>query len=686
MANYDVYKTIRCPVTLNSSIYDNIPEVTRIIEIPIIEWDSLPVNITNFDPSLVETPTCELFQSEPYEYVYAAISPDTQYSSSGEFIQIGANLQNGLYGFNYGVWKGGSRYGNASVFSLEFWTLCYELSSSATWLIVKRQGSNYYSRYTLYEEQSISFLPELYSLTEYGTKLPVNFYRSSSPGVIDSSPIELALGESSSQLEYTIVYEDGSFEVYNGEITYTGAHLDRAYTITDNVITVSDKTSLPSEIITARPSEYIDAEEYPTIFTFINLIITNPTGVYEDGDSDPLSPGLGPGGPGGGGYFGKNPSTGQPESSDPITIPAGSVAGDASATGMMTRYLANSSQLEIFGDWLWTDDLGLAIAKAGISLLYGSPAEAVISLMSYPFDISSLSGVTTRNQNLYWGNHNSGIGATALTSPAATIDWGTISLNEYWGNFLDYEPHTKIELYLPWGTGFVSVDPGQCLPGTLRVVTNIDLNKGSCVHNVFGNNGCVIGTYAGQCSQQIPIISNDYASKIAGVVTTATSLAVAGASGAVGAAKSADRAFDSFVAQNPLGVGGVPGDWMDRLNSTVNQAAVHGFSEGARQPAKLAAASSVAALRRTSNIARNGSFTDGSAALGCQYPYIILSRPSQSVPKEYGSHYGYPSNIFTQLSNLRGYTEVGEIHLNGIDATEPEIVELDKILKGGVIF
>lgn len=485
---------------------------------------------------------------------------------------------------------------------------------------------------------------------------------------------------------YNIVYDNnykGPGKSLRKTDTITG------YAIDDDIVKVSAFVNL----IYLRAGSNAVTGTFPLTATASGFSTEFYVKILNDGEvDDPYVNGGTTGGmdgsssTGGGGYFGKNPSTGQSETSDPISIPVGSVAGDASATGMMTRYLANSSQLEIFGDWLWTDDLGLAIAKAGISLLYGSPAEAVISLMSYPFDISSLSGVTTRSQNLYWGNHNSGIGATALTSPAATIDWGTISLNEYWGNFLDYEPHTKIELYLPWGTGFVSVDPGQCLPGILRVVTNIDLNKGSCVHNVFGNNGCVIGTYAGQCSQQIPIISNDYASKIAGVVTTATSLAVAGAAGAVGAAKSADRAFDSFVSQNPLGVGGVPGDWMDRLNSTVNQAAVRGFSEGARQPAKLAAASSVAALRRTSNIARNGSFTDGSAALGCQYPYIILSRPSQSVPKEYGSHYGYPSNIYTQLSDLKGYTEVGEIHLNGIDATDPEISELDKILKGGVIF
>ena len=431
-------------------------------------------------------------------------------------------------------------------------------------------------------------------------------------------------------------------------------------------------------------------EDYNRIFTMSDEELASKIidgGEYApDTSADPYTPGGISSSAGGDGSFGRNPETGAPETSDPITVPNGSVAGDASATGMMTRYLANSSQLEIFGDWLWTDDLGLTIAKAAISLLYGSPAEAVISLMSYPFDISSLSGVTTRSQNIYWGNHNSGIGATALTSPAATIDWGTISLREYWGNFLDYEPHTKIELYLPWGTGFVPIDPGQCLPGTLRVVTNIDLNKGSCIHNVFGNNNCVIGTYAGQCSQQIPIISNDYASKIAGVVTAATSLAIAGTSGALASSVGAETA-SQYRQSHFFPMGDVKGmnDYLKDKAQTVAEAEAP-FRSTQRKAGKLAAASSIAASRRTGGVSRNGSFTDGSAALGCQYPYIILSRPTQSIPKEYGSHYGYPSNRTAVLGELRGYTEVGEIHFDGIDATCPELSELDHILKGGVIF
>lgn len=58
---------------------------------------------------------------------------------------------------------------------------------------------------------------------------------------------------------------------------------------------------------------------------------------------------------------------------------------------------------------------------------------------------------------------------------------------------------------------------------------------------------------------------------------------------------------------------------------------------------------------------------------------------SQSVPSQYGSHVGYPSNIYENLGRLRGYTEVGAVHLEGINCTEHEREEIMSLLQGGVI-
>lgn len=491
----------------------------------------------------------------------------------------------------------------------------------------------------------------------------VNFYLAS-----PERPIVLKRGESV-KLQFEIVTAEGLVFGYDDVIYDTqGYNID----ITNNVVTIPEQCSTSELYITAKPN----IPDTP-LFSLFSIEVPDYL-PYQT--SDPYIPGGATMPGGGGGNFGKN------EISDSIEIPGGTTHADASDSGIFTRYAMNTGTLKAVGEWLWTSSFGLTIAKSFISLLYGNPADSIISLMSYPFALNSQVNTTTEDTILCWGGHKSGISATKLTSSSATINWGSVQLYEYWGNFLDYSPHTKVELYLPWGTGFVSIDPGQCLPGSLSVTTNVDLNKGSCVHNVFGNGGVVIGTYSGQCGMQVPLMSSDSASKMVGMVVSAVAAGVSATAG--GEAKSAGaRAAIDYGATHSLPFGNPYGiaRYKAGLDSAVAKASgPHAMTQKAA--GAVASGSALAAFRTPPTISRNGGFTDGSSGLGPQYPYVIVSRPTQSVPASYGHHFGYPCNIDLRLGDLKGYTEIGEIHLQGISGTEAEVAEIDKLLKGGVVF
>ena len=72
--------------------------------------------------------------------------------------------------------------------------------------------------------------------------------------------------------------------------------------------------------------------------------------------------------------------------------------------------------------------------------------------------------------------------------------------------------------------------------------------------------------------------------------------------------------------------------------------------------------------------------------MGIKKPFIILSRPIQSLAENYNTYRGFVSNIAMTLGDCTGYTEVEEIHLENISATENEISEIEDLLKSGVIF
>lgn len=362
-------------------------------------------------------------------------------------------------------------------------------------------------------------------------------------------------------------------------------------------------------------------------------------------------------------------------------IPNGTVEANSSAVGLFTRYAMNVGQMRDLADKIYADNflekLGLEVTK----FLWNSPIDAIISCQSYPFSVTSLVGSSAVN-DIKLGAVPTGLSGSALAGSAAKIDWGSIHLEEYWKNFLDYAPHTKIELYLPWSTGFVEIDPHECLPGSISVVTNIEFTKGTCHHIVTGNNGSVIGLFSGACATTLPLTSVDTASKAINVVTAAAGLAVAAATG--GAATSAGIA---------AGIARGSGATLTAKEFASHVAGTKAAISAAERPykamqgasLKVAAQSSVAAFRQPPHVVRNGSFNGNGAGMGIQYPFIILSRPTQNVPKNYGHYYGYPSNIYTTLGSVSGYTEVASVHLDGISCTGQEREEIDNLLKGGVI-
>ena len=141
---------------------------------------------------------------------------------------------------------------------------------------------------------------------------------------------------------------------------------------------------------------------------------------------------------GGGGSYGND------ENSEDITdlLPNGSAESDSSNSGLFTRYAMTSSLLRELGDELYADGLLDKLGKEIMSFLYNSPAEALISLVSYPFSISSIMG--TSSTGIKFGSLVLPVLGNRLNGTFAQIDWGSITLKPYWGNFLDYAPHTKI--------------------------------------------------------------------------------------------------------------------------------------------------------------------------------------------------------------------------------------------------
>lgn len=334
--------------------------------------------------------------------------------------------------------------------------------------------------------------------------------------------------------------------------------------------------------------------------------------------TDPFNPGGGSGTGGGGGDF-DNTST-------PIEIPS-LPSISAASTGFITLFNPGLNELNELASYLWSD----LFEVDGWKKLFADPMDAILGLSILPVSIPSAG---TREVKV--GNIGTGISLTVASSQFVEVDCGSINVNEYWGAYLDYEPYTQAQIFLPYiGTRPISVD--EIMGKTVRVVYHVDILTGACCCFVKCGDS-VLYTYNGQCSIPIPITGANYTSVVNGVISIAASVG-------------------SLVATG-----------------------------GASAPTAIPAIASSAVNQMKPQVEKSGSISGSAGVLNMQIPYLILIRPRQALPSKQNEFIGYPSLITVQLNEITGYTEVQSIHLENIPATEKELAEIDTLLKGGVIF
>ena len=404
---------------------------------------------------------------------------------------------------------------------------------------------------------------------------------------------------------------------------------------------------------------------------------------FAPADEDPYEEG-GTSGPGGGnGSF-----DGISDQIDDSTTPVFSFAG----SGFCRIYNPNLSQLQSLANYLWTDTTFLQTIINHAKQLLEDPIEAIISLAMLPVSIPQ--GTAETVKVLF-------ISTQVSMSPATTqyveVDCGTYILEEYYGSALDYNPYTQVDLFLPF-IGQVSLNTDEVMGHTIGVKYRVDIVSGLCVAKVFVDNDCMY-QFSGNCAIFMPLNSADFSSYLSAAMTAATALVSAGAGMAAGAAAAGAEAVAEPAVQTggnlltsgeslvtpqmalqyrveesgrpmytPSGSGGSPSaslGEMERKFINNSAAAVMG---------------SKISFEHASHLAGN------SGILGIRRPYLIISRPDMCNPEKYGKYNGRPCMMHLYLGNLTGYTEIQEIQLTGFSATNPELAEISKMLKGGVIF
>ena len=103
---------------------------------------------------------------------------------------------------------------------------------------------------------------------------------------------------------------------------------------------------------------------------------------------------------------------------------------------------------------------------------------------------------------VYFGKYNTNVSSNIITTNFIETDCGTITINEYNKNSLDYNG-VEVELYLPF-VGIVSLNANQVYEKQLHLVYRTNPLNGDCVAILFSNN-IQISCSQGNVSFDVPV-------------------------------------------------------------------------------------------------------------------------------------------------------------------------------------
>lgn len=312
-----------------------------------------------------------------------------------------------------------------------------------------------------------------------------------------------------------------------------------------------------------------------------------------------------------------------------------------SDAGFAAYFLLTGSQLASLHTWL-TD----TTFPDGYD-----PYQYIISLIQFPMKLTPSWCLTGTGGNIVIGGEDTGISANLIGREQTWRGLGTFNIPRYNGNFLDYDPYTQYECYIPC-CGWVTL-PDIVAGREIVVRINYDLTDASIIGNVYvkiNGDSLLVASKSGMMGRQT-IVSGEAQGVRSAQITSALLSAGTGA---------------------------------------LNVAA--GAISGNAVAAVSGAYHIVAGLAQT-NIASNSSYarqigSTGGKALLCQFDqcYIKITTTRAEVPSNYGHTVGYVCNKSGKVSDFSGYTVFDNVDVSNIaGATERELQIIKRTLESGVI-
>ena len=296
---------------------------------------------------------------------------------------------------------------------------------------------------------------------------------------------------------------------------------------------------------------------------------------------------------------------------------------DISVSGEVCKtFKIDQIELKKLSQFLWSSNF-----FDNILLVNNSPIENIISLKALIGTVTT----TGTSQALTLGN----VTTTAYAIPcneSIVINVGSITLPRKYNNFLDFEPYTKVQIYLPF-YGCAMLDSSLVIGRTITIKYIIDVITATAKIKIIHDNKTLY-EFKTTCGSDLPITSSNRASVEMGYLSSGIGMGVSIASGNV--------------------IGGLAS------GLSMAQSQYHSSTSG--------------------NVSGVLNFHDSRMIT------VLVDRPVYTELKNFNKTHGRVCNLSKTLRDLRGFTKCAEnvqIPFNCLDEERTMIIE--QLVNGVII-
>ena len=229
-----------------------------------------------------------------------------------------------------------------------------------------------------------------------------------------------------------------------------------------------------------------------------------------------------------------------------------------------------------------------------------------------------------------------GILARPISEDVIEFNCGTIHVDEYYTNYVDYM--TTCRVYLPF-YGMVTIKPEYWQSADLQIKYLWNVMDGSFTAKIYSTVKrhqkpftAMIGQYSGNACVHLPLSGGNYASMFA---------SLAGAAG--------------------------------------------GIATGLATGNVATAATSAMTLGNAGEMQQSNPYNASSAFYGHSRPYLIIERPVSHFSSRFPKEKGLPLLKAKTIGSCNGFTQAEDIILDGIPCTQAEKERIRALFKSGVI-